>query len=314
MAQRTGRERNRKPVRYSAGGSYPPRTGREFDRERRIARKRRRRRRLLQTLAAWILCILAVAAVALGVARFMNHLGTSRQRSLRAQGIEAMEQEKYQEAIEIFDQALSASDNSKSPLAVDILCRRAEAEYTLGDYEAASYTYNLLMNQDPSCPEYLYMASICNSELEKADQALQLYDRARELSSEKSETAGRMKALIALGPACRQAKKDDEALRLYEEAIGEGLTNEEIYNQMGLCQMDGENFEDAADSFDQGKIEAQENGNQELLQELSYNRAVCSEYLQQYEEALKLFQDYEEQFGSDENVRHEITFLESRVN
>ena len=91
------------------------------------------------------------------------------------------------------------------------------------------------------------------------------------------------------------------------------MDNEELYNQMGLCQMAGESYEDAADSFDQGKIKAQESGNQELLRELSYNQAVCSEYLGRYQEALEQFQAYEQQYGSDEEIEHEIEFLESRV-
>ena len=53
MGQGRGRERERNALRYSSGRSYPPRHGREFDRERRAARKKRRRRRLIKALAAW---------------------------------------------------------------------------------------------------------------------------------------------------------------------------------------------------------------------------------------------------------------------
>ena len=319
MGQGRGRERERNALRYSSGRSYPPRNGREFDRERRAARKKRRRRRLIKALAAWAACILAVAAVAFGAVRFVGYLGTSKQRSLREQGMEAMEQKEYQEAIRVFDEALAASDEDRSDLAMDILCRRGEAEYALGDYEAAAHTYNLLMERDSYCPEYWYMASICNSRMGKGDQTLLLYRQAQQKIldgqdlKEKEGQAGRLKALAALGPSCRELGLDEEALSLYEEAIGEGLDHEEIYNQMGLCQMAGADYENAADSFDQGKVKARESENQELLKELSYNRAVCSEYLGQYEEALRLFQDYKEQFGENEAVQHEITFLESRV-
>ena len=134
---------------YSARNGYPPRNGREFDKERQAARKKRRRRRLVRGLAAWAVCLALVALIAFGVTRFVGYLGTSKQRSLRAQGVEAAQKGSYQEAISIFDQALEASGDDKSALTVDILRWRAEAEYQLQDYEAASYTYQLLMERDP---------------------------------------------------------------------------------------------------------------------------------------------------------------------
>ena len=157
---------------YSARNGYPPRNGREFDKERQAARKKRRRRRLVRGLAAWAVCLALVALIAFGVTRFVGYLGTSKQRSLRAQGVEAAQKGSYQEAISIFDQALEASGDDKSALTVDILRWRAEAEYQLQDYEAASYTYQLLMERDPDCLEYWYMGAICESAIGNADQAL----------------------------------------------------------------------------------------------------------------------------------------------
>ena len=299
---------------YSARNGYPPRNGREFDKERQAARKKRRRRRLVRGLAAWAVCLALVALIAFGVTRFVGYLGTSKQRSLRAQGVEAAQKGSYQEAISIFDQALEASGDDKSALTVDILRWRAEAEYQLQDYEAASYTYQLLMERDPDCLEYWYMGAICESAIGNADQALNWYNYVQETEQDGQEqTAGREKALAAVGATCAKAGRYEEALNLYQTAIGDGLDNEEIYNQMGLCQMAGESYEDAADSFNQGKIKAQESGNQELIKELSYNQAVCSEYLGQYQEALELFKAYGQQYGTDEELQHEIDFLESRV-
>lgn len=299
---------------YAAKNGYPPRNGREFDRERRAARKRRKRRRLLKGLAVWAACLALVALIAFGVVRFAGYLGSSKQRSLRTQGIEAVQVGNYQEAISLLDQALEASGDDKSPLTADILRWRAEAEYQLEDYEAASYTYQLLMECDPDCLEDWYMAAICDSALGKADQALNWYNYVQEAEQDGGkETAGRENALTAVGTACAKAGKYEEALSLYQDAIGDGLDNEEIYNQMGLCQMAGESYKDAADSFDQGLTKARENGNEELLRELSYNQAVCSEYLGQYQEALEQFQAYEQQYGTDEEIQHEIEFLESRV-
>ncbi len=49
-----------------------------------------------------------------------------------------------------------------------------------------------------------------------------------------------------------------------------------------------------------------------LLKELTYNRAVTYEYLQQYDKALALFQEYTDAFGADEKAQHEMDFLRSR--
>ena len=49
-----------------------------------------------------------------------------------------------------------------------------------------------------------------------------------------------------------------------------------------------------------------------LLREITYNRAVACEYLQEYDKALKLFEDFVAQFGPDEAAEHEITFLKTR--
>ena len=53
-------------------------------------------------------------------------------------------------------------------------------------------------------------------------------------------------------------------------------------------------------------------GKTELLKELSYNRAVACEHLQQYDKALALFEDFVKEFGSNEDAEHEIAFLKTR--
>ena len=52
---------------------------------------------------------------------------------------------------------------------------------------------------------------------------------------------------------------------------------------------------------------------EEVLKELAFNRAVVREYLQEYGEALELFEAYVSAYGADERAQHEIDFLETRV-
>ena len=48
------------------------------------------------------------------------------------------------------------------------------------------------------------------------------------------------------------------------------------------------------------------------MQELKFNEAVCYEYLGDFSKALELFRAYAAEYGTDEQVAHEIAFLETR--
>lgn len=305
--------RNSGNIRYREGRPYSAGRDPRLDRERRSTRKRRRRQRLIKGLIAWAVCILLVALVAWGTIRVIGHMSTSKQRELRASGIEKLDGGDYAGAITDFDQALATLDKDTGELAVDLLRYRSEAEYQLRDYEAAFYSYKLLMERDKDHLEYWYMAAMCSAAMGDADQAVELYDHVQRAEAElkdKERTGGRLEALLTVGAACVKNGDYDQAMSLYENAVRDGLDDGKIYFQMGLCQMAEENYKDAADSFDQAKVKAGEDGG--LLKEASYNRAVCSEYLYQYDEALRLFEDYDKSFGPDERAQHEIAFLESR--
>ncbi|MCD7906289.1 MAG: hypothetical protein LUH04_01055 [Clostridium sp.] len=303
--------RNSGNIRYSERRPYDSGRNPRLDRERRATRKRRRRNRLVKGLIAWAVCILLVVLVALGTMRVVGSMSTSKQRELRTSGIEKMEAGDFAGAITDFDQALAVMDKDTGEMAVDVLRYRAEAEYRLEDYEAAYYSYKLLMDRDAKNLEYWYMASMCSAAMGDVDQAVELYDYVQRTEAEaKKKTEGRLNALLAAGAACVKTGGYDRAMSLYENALRDGLDDGKIYIQMGLCQMAEENYKDAADTFDKGKVKAQED--RELLKELSYNRAVCSEYLYKYDEALKLFEEYNKSFGPDERAEHEITFLKSR--
>lgn len=308
-------EHKNRGMHYEDRRPYNSGRNKAFDRDRQRGRRRRRRQRLLKALAAWAVCLLLVALVAFGTFRAVTYFTSSRQRQLRSQGIEQMEQGNYQEAIQSFDQALEAIGRDTGSMAEDILCYRAEAEFGLGDYQAALYTYSLLTEREPEEPDYYYMSSICSSALEEPVQAAQAYSQGLAQKGG-ADSPVRLNALLSVGSACVSAGEYEQAMTFYSQAVEEGLDDGQIYNQMGLCQMAQEKYEDAADTFDQTiqrERETQsETGENSLLRELTFNRAVCSEYMQQYAEALELFQAYVQEFGPDEQADHEIAFLESR--
>lgn len=299
---------------YHGRASYDSSRNARFDKGRRDMRRNRRRKRLIKALAAWAICIFLVFLIACATIQVAGYFSSSKQREMRALGIEKMEQGDYTAAIGAFDQALAAMDKDTGDLAVDILRYRAEAEYRLGDYEAAQYSYELLMQRDPGSLEYWYMASMCASGLGNTDRALTYYNHVQQAEQDKEKhAAGRREALLAVAAACVKDQNYDQAMSLYENAVKDGIDDGEIYIKMGLCQMAEDKYKDAAAVFDQAKAKLQDQKDAtELLKEASYNRAVCSEYLYQYQEALKLFQEYDKTYGPDKRAEHEIAFLKSR--
>lgn len=310
-------------------------------------RRRRRRKRLIRALTAWAVCIFLVILIAWGTVNLISYLTTAKKRQLREQGIEKLESGDYAGAVGAFDEALEKSGKKAEEFNRDVLLYRAEAEFMLKDYGAALHTYDLLLEIDRNHPEYLYLQAVCYARQGDGISAEEKYEAALAADNKKdSPAAGRLSALLAVGGAFMDQEQYDKALALYESAVAGGMDHGEIYNQMGLCQMASQDYQSAYDSFDKGisaaSAAAAEAGKEKassdktskkgeeekpsqsekgssltdqhtrLLREITYNRAVACEYLQEYDKALKLFEDFVAQFGPDEAAEHEITFLKTR--
>jgi tetratricopeptide (TPR) repeat protein len=85
-----------------------------------------------------------------------------------------MEESRYEDAIESFDQALALSGSKMDKTQIDILLRRAEAEYNLKDYTASLDSWKILMETDPTNDEYKKNAVLCMMETGQYEEALQL--------------------------------------------------------------------------------------------------------------------------------------------
>lgn len=304
----------------------------------RNTRRARRRRRLIRCLTAWAVCIGLVIAVAVGTARLVTALTSSERRELRAQGMEALESGNYAEALTFFEQALDSANGKDRAFERDVLLYRAETEFKLKDYEAALHTCELLTERGEDSLTLSYWRAICYGRLGEADRAVSVYEEtvAREKADDWS--AGRLQALIAAGSACVRGGDYEKAMSLYQPALEKGIEGGQIYNQVGLCQMAQESYQDALDSFNRGlaalgekygagsgaspaqiltAMEAdpeQRAGEDDraALRELAFNRAAASEYTQQYAQALTLYEEYVDTFGADDSAQHEIEFLKTR--
>lgn len=81
------------------------------------------------------------------------------------------------------------------------------------------------------------------------DKALEQYQRAY-AKDPAGETT--QEALLAVGQGLTDAGRFDDAMGLYESALSGGMQNAELYNRMGLCQLDAGKISDALDYFEQG--------------------------------------------------------------
>lgn len=95
-----------------------------------------------------------ITAVLAAVLLLLGGCGSGKSRELRLQGIDQLERGKYQEAVESFEQAMKAGKGRVSGEQFDILKYRTEAEYMLGDYEAAGKTLDILTQIDGEREEY----------------------------------------------------------------------------------------------------------------------------------------------------------------
>lgn len=94
----------------------------------------------------------------------------------------------------------------------------------------------------------------------------------------------------------------------YDGALALGVLQNRVYNRMALKALQEEDYDQALMYIDLGM--AADDGS--MAADLMFNQAVAYEGKRDFEKALELFQAYAENYGMDENVQREITFLESR--
>ncbi len=223
--------------------------------------RRRRKQRQQMTIMAVSMAALVIAAV-IAVMGIRTHLKNKKIDAFREEGITAMKGRDYEAAIKQFDQALELAGSKIGKKEIDTLQRRAEAEYSLGDYAAALDSWNILMENDPQNEDYKTNAVLC---------------------------------MLETGQ--------------YEEALKIGVLQSRVYNKMALDKIKISDYEGALASIEYGM--AVDDGS--VAADLMYNQAAAYEGRGDYEQALQIFQDYVDRYGSDENVEKEISFLKTRV-
>ena len=225
----------------------------------------------------------------------------------RDDGIKALSEGNYKDAIQSFDQAIDTKKGLVGKFDMDVLKYRAEAEYLSGDYQAAVGSYDILIKVDGEKPEYYNMRSASKAGAGDDDGAIADYNKSNELDPD-GKAPGRMNALLAAGAAMEKAGSASDAMTLYESAAAGGEAGPMIYNRMGLCKMAQKDWDGALESFQKGLSAPEANG----VPELMFNIAVVYERKGEFKKALDTMEQYVSAHGPDEEAQREITFLESR--
>lgn len=248
---------------------------------------------------AAILCIAASLLAACGGV-------TEEMLAARESAIASMNSGDYEGAVAQFNSLMEEAD-TVTDFELDVLKYRAEAEFQLGDYEAAAYTYDILNQVDEKKAEYLYFGAMSLAKSGDLDGAQKLLDSGKELDKD-GKKAGFLEAVRALADAMAESDDLPGAKALYDGLINTGHGSTEIYNQLMLLAMEEGDYEEALKMSAKGQILTDGIARKEL----KFNEAVCREYLGEFENALELFRSYAAEYGSDERVEHEIAFLETR--
>lgn len=114
--------------------------------------------------------------------------------------------------------------------------------------------------------------------------------------------------ILFLGRSYEALGDSEYAAGLYSSYLAENEPDPELYNQLGLCKLAGEDYQAALEAFGAGlAIE-----NNAFIQSLSYNQIVAYEYLGNFDTAKTLMQQYIADYPDDEKAQREYLFLKSR--
>lgn len=157
----------------------------------------------------------------------------------------------------------------------------------------------------------------------KTSEAISAFEQAAEEAEKKEENAS--EAYRGIGLAY-YAEGDYEAAQTnFQKALDEGaLQTPVIYNLIGVCSMNLEDYDSALTAFEQG-IQLPESGvvskgtkleqtvdYSEVIQEMKWNRVVCYEKKLDWAGAKAAMSEYIVEYPNDAGAQKEAEFLSTR--
>ena len=133
---------------------------------------------------------------------------TSEMKESRENGIALMESGDYEGAVAEFDGLIDQTTRVTS-FEIDVLKYRGEAEFMLGDYGAAAYTYDTLAKVDKPRAEYYYLGAVSLANSGDQDGAENRLESGKSADA-KHEVTGYAEAMEALGAALYDCRRRGE--------------------------------------------------------------------------------------------------------
>ena len=128
------------------------------------------------------------------------------------------------------------------------------------------------------------------------------------IALEEAKEKGGVESYLYLGRAYEATGDYNYASSVYNSYISKDTGNAEIYNQLGLCEMEKGEYQKALEAFQAGK---QIEGNA-YMQTLSFNEIIAYEYLGEYKKAAVLLDSYLKTYPDDAVAKREKEFLATR--
>ena len=128
------------------------------------------------------------------------------------------------------------------------------------------------------------------------------------LALEEAKDQKGVEAYLYLGKAYEATGDYNYASSVYNSYLAKNKADARIYNQLGICEMQKEQYAKALDAFQKG-LEA---GDKSVQQSLQFNEIVAYEHMGEYKKAAVVMQAYLQTYPDDEIAKREYDFLATR--
>ncbi len=232
------------------------------------------------------------------------------------------------EAEEVYDAILDLRSEEK-----DAYFLRGSVRLERGNHEGAQADFDKVISMDPGNYDriiQIYQAlehygykevgqEYLTQAMQRAGDKMNSYDSGRMyyylgeyqnacVALEQAREKGDAESYLYLGRAYEATGDYNYAASVYNSWIAKDTNSAAVYNQLGLCEMAMRNYDRALQAF-QGGMQVQDNT---LMQTLSFNEIVAYEYLEEYQRAQVLLDNYLKSYPDDELAKREQQFLSSR--
>ncbi len=210
---------------------------------------------------------------------------------------------------------------------------RGRLELEQGNYELATVDFDSVLALDPSDYDCILSIYKCLDEYGYTDEGgnylkeamvrdgesmsdydlgrfayyLEDYETAKN-SLERARDSENAQPALFLGRTYEALGDYNYASTVYMDYIEKYGDSGEIYNQLGICRVRMQDYENALLAFQVG-MEAEK---EPCLQNLKYNEIVAYEYLGDFKRASSLMEEYRKHYPDDAKAEREWKFLKTR--